>query len=299
MFRIADYEVKSTNVNPQDLIPNNVKHIGATKLWEEGYKGEGITVGILDTGVCTTHPSLKSNLIKGKNFTDEGNEDDFEDKNGHGSNVASIVCGCPDGINPGIYGVAPNAKFLMGKVLRGNGGGNTQWVVDGLKWLIDENVDIINLSLGSSTYSKEMDDLIQLAIDKDILCCVACSNDGDGICTTNEVSYPAYLNNSISVGAIDLNDKITKFSNSNDEIDCVAPGYNINGAYLNNKFAITSGSSQASPHVAGFLALLKQKFIAERNRKPSEMDLYAQLIKHCKDLGLDYRFQGEGGVSYE
>lgn len=299
MFRIADYKVQSINENPQDLIPDNVKHIGATKLWEEGYRGEGIVVGILDTGVCTTHPSLKNNLLKGKNFTNEGTEDNFEDLNGHGTNVSSIVCGCPDGVNAGIYGVAPNSKFLMGKVLKGNGDGEIQWIVNGLKWLIEENVDIINLSLGSNEYSKEIDDLIELAIDKDILCCVACANDGDGNCETNEVSYPAYLNNSISVGAIDLNDKITNFSNSNDEIDCVAPGYNIVGAYLNNKFATTSGSSQSAPHVAAFLALLKQKFRVEKKRNPTEMELYAQLIKHCKDLGLDYRFQGEGGIRYE
>lgn len=298
MFKIADYEIQSVNEKPKDLIPNNIKHIGATKLWEEGYRGEGVVIGILDTGVCTTHPSLKSNLLKGKNFTNEGAVDNFEDKNGHGSNVASIACGCPDGIVPGIYGVAPNAKFIIGKVLTSSGNGEIEWVINGLQWLIDENVDIINLSLGSSIYNKRIDDLIQLAIDKDILCCVACGNEGQGNAEINEVSYPAYLNNSIAVGAIDNNDKITRFSNSNDEIDCVAPGYNINGAYLNNKFATTSGSSQSTPHVSGFLALLKQKFRKERKRNPSEMELYGQLIKYCKNLNLDYRFQGNGGISY-
>ena len=135
-----------------------------------------------------------------------------------------------------------------------------------------------------------------MAIDKDILCCISCGNDGDGIVDTNEISYPAYFNNSISVGAISIDSKITKFSNSNDNIDCVAPGYNITGAYLGNKFATCSGTSQASPHVAGFLALLKQKFKVERKRNPSEMELYAMLIKYCKNINLDYRFQGNGMI---
>lgn len=298
MFRIADYKVQSISTNPQDLLPSNIKHIGVANLWDKGYKGDGIKIGVLDTGVCVTHPSLKNNLIKGKNFTDEGTEDDFKDENGHGTNVCSIACGCPDGVNPGIYGVAPNAKFMMGKVLKKDGNGEIGWINKGLKWLIDENVDIINMSLGSPDYSKELEDLVQLAIDKDILCCVACGNEGDFNANTNEVSYPAYFNNSISVGAIDLNDGITNFSNSNDEIDCVAPGFNIVGAYLNNKFATTSGSSQSTPHVSGFLALLKQKFKLERKRNPSEMELYAELIKHCKDVNLDFRFQGNGVINY-
>lgn len=172
-------------------------------------------------------------------------------------------------------------------------------ITNGIKYMIEEKVDIINMSLGTNVYDKELDKLIELAIDNDILCCVSSGNSGDGKSNTNEISYPAYLNNSIAIGAISIDDKITKFSNSNDEIDLVAPGYNIRGCYLNNKFATASGTSQASPHVAGFLALLKQKFKFKRGRNPSEMELYAELIKHCRDLNLDFRFQGNGVIYYE
>lgn len=299
MFKIADYKIESISDNLPDLIPGNIKHIGAENLWNEGYKGEGITVGILDTGISTSHYCLKDNILKGKNFTSEGNSDNFEDLNGHGTHVSSIICARPDGEHLGIYGVAPNAKLVVGKVINKNGNGNMEWIINGLKYMIEEKVDIINMSLGTNVYDKELDKLIELAIDNDILCCVASGNAGDGKSNTNEISYPAYLNNSIAIGAISIDDKIIRFSNSNDELDCVAPGYNIRGCYLNNKFATASGTSQATPHVSGFLALLKQKFKVERKRNPSEMELYAELIKHCKDLNLDFRFQGNGGVCYE
>lgn len=299
MFEIADYKIESINDNLPDLIPNNIEHIGATNLWNEGYKGEDVVIGVLDTGISTSHYCLKDNILKGKNFTSEGNSDNFEDLNGHGTHVSSIICARPDGEHLGIYGVAPNAKLVVGKVLNKKGNGNIEWITNGLKYMIEEKVDIINMSLGTNVYDKELDKLIELAIDNDILCCVASGNEGDGKSNTNEISYPAYLNNSIAVGAISIDDKITKFSNSNDEIDLVAPGYSIRSCYLNNKFATASGTSQASPHVAGFLALLKQKFKFKRGRNPSEMELYAELIKHCRDLNLDFRFQGNGVIHYE
>lgn len=298
MFKITDYEINSINNKPNDLIPKYIKYTNVEKLWELGYKGEDIKIGIIDTGIAD-HVCLTPKVIKGKNFTNEGSVDDFRDLNGHGTNVASIIGACPDGIHDGIYGVAPNCGLYIAKCLTKSGNGDIGWISNALRWLIEENVDLINMSLGSSEYSKEIDELIELAIDKDILCVVAAGNEGDFNSNTNEKSYPAYLNNSIAVGAIDTDNTVTKFSNSNDEIDCVAPGYNIVGCYLNNKFASTSGTSQSAPCVSGFLALLKQKFIAERNRKPSEMELYAHLIKHCKDIGLDFKFQGEGAICYE
>lgn len=299
MFKIADYKIESISDNLPDLIPDNIKHIGTENLWNEGYKGEDIVIGVLDTGISTSHYCLKDNILKGKNFTSEGNSDNFEDLNGHGTHVSSIICAKPDGEHLGIYGVAPNAKLVVGKVLNKKGNGDMECITNGIKYMIEEKVDIINMSLGTNVYDKELDKLIELAIDNDILCCVSSGNSGDGKSNTNEISYPAYLNNSIAIGAINLDDKITKFSNSNDELDCVAPGYGIRSCYLNNKFATASGTSQACPHVSGFLALLKQKFKFKRGRNPSEMELYAELIKHCRDLNLDFRFQGNGVIYYE
>ena len=163
MFKIADYKIESISDNLPDLIPGNIKHIGAENLWNEGYKGEGITVGILDTGISTSHYCLKDNILKGKNFTSEGNSDNFEDLNGHGTHVSSIICARPDGKHLGIFGVAPNAKLVIGKVFNKNGNGNTEWIINGLKYMIEEKVDIINMSLGTNVYDKELDKLIELA----------------------------------------------------------------------------------------------------------------------------------------
>ena len=151
-FKIADYKIESINdnVSSNDLIPKNIKHMNVTELWNCGYKGEGIVIGILDTGAEVTHNSLKTNFLKGRNFIENGELDDYKDRQGHGTHVTSIACGCPDGVNPGVYGVAPNAKFMIGKVLDDNGNGTYKSVLDGFKWLIDEGVDIINASIGGA-----------------------------------------------------------------------------------------------------------------------------------------------------
>lgn len=112
MFKIADYKIGSINTNPRDLIPKQVKYINAEKLWKLGFTGKGIKVGVIDTG-CTDHHCLNSKIVKGKNFTKEGTPDNYIDLNGHGSHVASIIGAKPDGIHPGIYGVAYDCELYI------------------------------------------------------------------------------------------------------------------------------------------------------------------------------------------
>lgn len=271
-------------------IPMGVNMINAPILWQQGYRGEGITIAIIDSG-CYMHSDLKNNIIGGKNFTTEDNSDAniFEDYNGHGTHVAGTIAG-----NGQILGVAPNSKLLILKVLDKKGNGNMLNIVNAINYAIQQKVDIISMSLGCPIEIPQLKTSIDKALAKNISIVCACGNSGDNSPNTVEIDYPAYYNEVISVGAIDNARMNAKFSNSNKEIDLVAPGVNIVSTSLKNEYASLDGTSMATPHVTGALALLKQRAKYEFNRDITEKELYAQLIKNTIDLNLKRSVQGNG-----
>lgn len=292
----------NSNASIKNLIPNQVKFVHADKFWEQGYKGNGVKVAVLDTGI-SSHYALNSAVKGGLRFVTDnsGNTDtsNYTDKHGHGTHVASIIGARPDGTHQCMYGLAPECDLYIGKILDDKGQGTVTQMVSGIEWAIEQGVDIINMSVSYPSYSTALENAVKKAVNNNILVIVASGNGGDGTSITSEISYPAYYNESVAVGAIDFQSQITDFSNSNNQIDCVGTGYKITGCYLNNTYALASGTSQAAPVVAGFLALLLQKFRTERGRTPSEVELYAYLIRHCRDLNLDYREQGFGCPKFE
>ena len=111
--------------------------------------------------------------------------------------------------------------------------------------------------------------------------------------------YPAYYEEVIEVGAINFADSIARFSNSNAELDVCCYGVEITSTYPKNTYARCSGTSQATPHVSGALALLKQKFINENNRQPSEDELYKTLLKHLSPIpNVSKTLQGNGKIVF-
>jgi major intracellular serine protease len=135
---------------------------------------------------------------------------------------------------------------------------------------------------------------IQKAVDNQILVVCAAGNEGDGQDSSDEFSYPASYNEVISVGAINLHRRSSEFSNSNNEVDLVAPGEEILSTYLNGSYAKLTGTSMATPHISGALALIKD--IANKNfeRNLTEPELYAQLIKRTVPLGSSPKLEGNG-----
>ncbi|MFS0639134.1 S8 family peptidase [Mesobacillus foraminis] len=276
-------------------IPKGVEIIQAPEIWSET-KGQGITVAILDTGCDTDHPDLKDRIIGGRNFTqdDGGKSEIYEDYNGHGTHVAGTIAASLN--NTGVAGVAPEANLLILKVLGKNGSGQYDWIIKAIDYAISQKVDIISMSLGGPEDVKELHDIIKKAVNQNILVVCAAGNEGDGEDSTDELGYPGCYNEVISVGAIDLERQSSEFTNSNNQVDLVAPGEKITSTYLNGTYASLSGTSMATPHVSGALALLKVLSNSDFERDLTVPELYAQLIKRTVPLGNSPKIEGNGMV---
>lgn len=276
-------------------IPQGVEIIQAPEIWNET-RGSGITVAVLDTGCDTDHPDLKDRIIGGRNFTsdDGGDPEKYEDYNGHGTHVAGTIAASMN--LTGVAGVAPEANLLILKVLGKNGSGKYDWIIKAISYAIEQKADIISMSLGGPSDVKELHDVVIEAVNAQILVVCAAGNEGDGNESTDELGYPGCYNEVISVGAIDLERHSSDFTNSNNQVDVVAPGEKVTSTYLNGKYATLSGTSMATPHVAGSLALIKVLSKSTYERDLTESELYAQLIKRTVPLGNSPKIEGNGLV---
>ncbi|WP_375545195.1 S8 family peptidase [Niallia taxi] len=274
-------------------VPTGIQQIQAPALWGKS-KGKGMKIAILDTGCDTTHPDLQERIIGGYNFTDDDNSnpDIYTDYNGHGTHVAGTIAAVENA--NGVVGAAPESSLLIVKVLNGQGSGQYDWIANGIHYAIEQNVDIISMSLGGPDDVQALHDAVKRAVDNQILVVCAAGNEGDGRDTTEELGYPAAYNEVISVGSVDFTRSSSEFSNSNREVDLAAPGENILSTYLNGQYARLSGTSMAAPHVTGGLALIKAIAVQEFDRQLTEPELYAQLIKRTVPLGFSPKLEGNG-----
>lgn len=262
-----------------------LRMVNAKKLWDVGCTGKGKVVAVIDTG-CSQHEMIKDNILSGLNFSlDDGrNRQVYNDYNGHGTHVAGIVSL-----------VAPDAKLLILKVLDKSGNGSYTNIIEAIDYAVSQKVDVISMSLGGMEGDESLHGAIKNAIENNILVVCAAGNDGDGESDTEENNYPGAYNEVIEVGAIDENLNITRFSNSNKNIDLVAPGEKIISTHLNNAYAELSGTSQATPFVSGVLVLIKEYYEREFGRELTEMEIYSHLIKNTMDLdNISRTMQGNG-----
>jgi subtilisin family serine protease len=222
-----------------------LRKLNIPKIHENGITGRGVSVGIIDSGCNLNHKDLK--IKNAYDFTKSGTPDD---SSGHGTHVAGIVAA--QGNNHGVLGVAPESEVTIYKALDGSNG-TLESVVSAIRAAIDEGMDIINMSLGSPNESKSLEKICKQAQDKGIIIVVASGNSG-----TKINYYPASYPYCISVGAIDDRMRVAYFTTYGEHLDLVAPGANILSTYLNNQYAVLSGTSMAAPFVSGCLALLKQ-----------------------------------------
>ncbi|TDL76403.1 S8 family peptidase [Peribacillus frigoritolerans] len=293
-IKLIPYKVDNHLVEAQQ-IPEGVDMIQAPALWSKGFKGKDVLIAVIDTGCDAQHPDLEGRVIGGRNFTDDDNGDPevFTDYSGHGTHVAGTIAAV--NAESGVIGVAPEAKLLILKALAGEeGSGAYEWIINAIEYAISEKADIISMSLGGPSDVPELHEVIQKAVQNQILVVCSAGNEGDGNSKTSEFSYPGCYNEVISVGAISLQRKSSYFTNSNNEIDAVAPGEKIISTIPGGKYAVFSGTSMSAPHVSGALAIVKKLAESEFERKLSEPEIYAQLMKRTIPLGFPKSLEGNG-----
>ncbi|MCD5322338.1 MULTISPECIES: S8 family peptidase [Pontibacillus] len=277
--------------------PRGVEMIGAQTLWEEGYEGDGSVIAVIDSGCQIDHPDLEASIIDWHNFT-SGSRRDVTDENGHGTHVAGTIAASLN--EYGVAGVAPKSKLLILKAFDQNGETSYQTIIQAIQYATKwrgprgERVRIISMSFGGKRDYSLLHKSIQRAVQQDILVVCAAGNEGDGNARTTERMYPGFYKEVVQVGAVNYEGQMADFTNTNDEIDLVAPGVDILSTYPGNQYARLSGTSMATPHVAGAAALLLEKGNKEFERTLTEPELFALVVKHTRDLGLSKSTEGNG-----
>ncbi|MBM7573361.1 S8 family peptidase [Aquibacillus albus] len=300
--RLIPYKIQQ-EFDKTDEIPAGVEMIQAPKLWEKGFEGQDIVIAVIDTGCDKNHPDLRNRIIGGRNFTSDnrGNIRNFNDGNGHGTHVAGTIAATLN--NRGVAGVAPKAKLLILKALDNNGGGSFDSIIHAIEYATqwrgrnNERVRVMSMSFGTSTDLPELHQSIQEAVANDILVVCAAGNEGDGNARTSERMYPGYYKEVVQVGAVDHEGNMAAFTNTNDEIDLVAPGVDVVSTYLNRKYAKLSGTSMATPHVSGAAAIIIEQMEKEFDRTLTEPEIYAQLIKATTPLKNSKKVEGNGLIT--
>jgi subtilisin len=267
---------------PGQTTPWGVARICAPDSWIRS-TGEGVKVAVLDTGIDYNHPDLKNNVKGGVSFVIGARS--YKDDNGHGTHCAGIIAAENNGI--GVVGVAPGASLYAVKVLSKTGSGTTSNVIKGIDWAVNNGMQVISMSLGGGD-SQALHDACDYAYSKGIVLVAAAGNDYGG-----SIIYPAGYDSVIAVTATDSSDGIASFSNVGSAAELAAPGVSILSTYKDSGYATLSGTSMATPHVAGTAALLFAMGISD----PAEVR--AQLDNTVNDLGVEGRdyYYGYGLVN--
>ncbi|SDY01083.1 S8 family peptidase [Salimicrobium album] len=205
-------------------------------------------IAVIDTGVDYTHPDLDDKTIRGYDFVQ--NDHDPDDQNGHGTHVAGTAAAETNN-GTGVAGMAPDTNILAVRALDANGSGSLNDIADAIRYSADAGAEVINLSLGCDCSTKTLKDAVDYAWNKGAVVVAAAGN--DGVSTTFE---PASYENALAVGAVDSNNNVASFSNYGAWVDVTAPGVDIVSTVLNDGYSSYSGTSMASPHVAGLAGLL-------------------------------------------
>jgi len=265
-------------------IPWGITRIDADDAWSLS-SGLGIKVAVIDTGIDTDHPDLKDNLAGCVNKISSWKT--CEDDNGHGTHVSGIIAAKDN--NLGVVGVAPNAKIYAVKVLDRRGGGYLSDVIEGLDWAVANQMQVVNMSLGTSSNVTSFHDAVKRVNAAGIVQVAAAGNSGPG---TNTVNYPAKYPEVIAIAATDSSDNVPSWSSRGPEIDLAAPGVNINSTYLSGKYKLLSGTSMSAPHVTGVVALRLFLKLGE-----SSAQIEAVLEANRDSLPLDPTLVGAGLVN--
>ncbi|WP_197225157.1 S8 family peptidase [Lysinibacillus sphaericus] len=262
---------KVYEVRPGEFASWAFEHMNIQEAYKKGVTGKGVKLAIADSGIAG-HSDLKivDQYIVNKNVLN------LTDNNGHGTHVAGIVGASDNG--SGAIGVASSVQMYSVKLDDDEGKLYASDMLDGLRWALENNVDIYNASFTNSLNSPIYQAAINAAYEKGLMIVAATGNEGEGT-----VGFPAAYDNVIAVGSIGSNGKLEYYSNYGPEVDFVAPGSVITSTSNKGDFETRSGTSMAVPFVSGVLALLMDEF---PNQTP---DWYYEALK---DMSKDVEAQG-------
>jgi subtilisin family serine protease len=290
--------------------------IGAIEAWKKSKGSRDVVVAVLDSGVDYKHPDLVNNIwtrpdnipaykdkelgsindLHGYNAAD--NNGDPMDDNGHGTHCAGII-GAEGDNGEGISGINQQVTIMPLKFLSRSGSGSTKDAIEAINYAIERkragvNIRVINASWGSTAFSRALQDVIAAANEEGILFIAAAGNNGSS--NDSWPHYPSNYNvpNVISVAALDRSDAMASFSNFGTKtVHIAAPGKDILSTWLNGAYREASGTSMATPYVAGVAALL-----LAQDPKMSVQKLKEKLLKSNDPLeSLIGKLQNAGRIS--
>ena len=248
-------------------LSDTVAQVGAPEVWADGLDGSGTKVAVLDTGVDVEHPDLADRVVQTQSFVPG---ETVVDVNGHGTHVASTIAGTGAASEGVEKGVAPGAHLVVGKVLSDGGSGAESWIIDGMEWA-SEQAPIVSMSLGSDQPSDGTDPMAravdELSASRNTLFVIAAGNYG----RVSGIGSPGAATTALTVGAVEKNDERAYFQDMGPrqgdglvKPEIVAPGVSVlaarsSAAGGSGFYTTKSGTSMATPHVAGAAAILVQQ----------------------------------------
>ncbi|MFE3906533.1 S8 family serine peptidase [Streptomyces sp. NPDC059153] len=286
-------------------LDQSVPQIGAPAAWERGYDGSNVKVAVLDSGIDATHPDLAGQIAEAIDFTNSPSGP--VDGHGHGTHVASTIAGTGKASDGLRRGVAPGAKLAIGKVCGDDGSCAGDAVIAGMEWAAKSGIDVVNMSLGGAPSDGR--DPLSAAVNSltrayGTLFVIAAGNAGPD---SETVGSPGAADEALTVAAVDKSDQMAPFSSRGPRVgdgavkpDIAAPGVAIvaarakgtgMGKPVDEYYTSASGTSMATPHMAGAAAIIAQQHPDFTGRQ-----IKALLMATSKDLGHDLFAQGAGRV---
>jgi thermitase len=278
------------------LVPNDASYnqqwapakINAPMAWDVTTGSATITLAILDTGIDLTSQEFSGRVVPGYNFI--GEDTNVQDDHGHGTHVSGIAAASGNN-GVGIAGLAWNISILPVKVLSGSGEGYVSDLIAGIDFARERGAKIINISLGTSTFSELLQEAVNRAIDAGVLVVAAAGNSGT---ESNAPSYPAAFPGVIAVAATDSTDVRAPYSTSGSYVSIAAPGTGIYSTYPGG-YATMSGTSAAAAHVSGMASL-----IWSQNPALKASDVFETIRSTAVDLGAPGKddLYGSGRIDF-
>jgi len=243
----VDEDVVLKVSSSEDRIPWGLQATSALEAWEFFRK---VKVGVIDTGVDLDHYDLMPvhngiNVINSRRLP--------YDFHGHGTHVSGTIGGRKNG--RGVLGILPDVELYPIKAFDRRGNGRLSSIVEGIEWSIDNDIQILNMSFGTTEDNSTLKDAIAKAYEAGITMIAAAGNNSN-----NKIDFPAKYPEVIAVGAIDKSKEVADFSNYGEELDILAPGVNILSTWRNNRLRTLDGTSMATAHVTGIVALMLSVF---------------------------------------